>query len=79
MWLRHPNYDNTNRSNNVDIAHLYLQDPTDTGVFTGSYQNQIVEVVGWGKTESGVDSNSLRKLSIEQHVRLPRATMHHLN
>jgi hypothetical protein len=53
MWLRHPNYDlgtkandialiycpiNTNRSNNVDIA--------------GSYQDQIVEVVGWGEKQS---------------------------
>jgi hypothetical protein len=67
MWLRHPNYDlgtkandialiycpiNTNRSNNVDIAYLYLHDPTDTGVFAGSYQNQIVEVVGWGEKQS---------------------------
>ncbi len=67
MWLRHPNYNlgtkandialiycpiNTYRSNNVDIAYLYLQDSTDTGVFVGSYLNQIVEVVGWGEKQS---------------------------
>jgi hypothetical protein len=76
MWLRHPNYDlgtkandialiycpiNTNRSKNVAIVYIYLQDPTDTGVFAGSYLNQIVEVVGWGEAESGVDSSYLKK------------------
>jgi hypothetical protein len=51
----------------VEIAHLYFQDPTHTGVFVGSYQNQIVEVVGWGKAESGIDSNSLRKIRTENY------------
>ncbi len=69
MWLRHPNYDlgtkandialiycpiNTRRSKNVAIGYFYLQDLTDTGVFTASYLNQIVEVAGWGKTESEI-------------------------
>jgi hypothetical protein len=69
MWLRHPNYDlgtkandialiycpiNTRRSKNVAIGYFYLQDLTDTGVFTASYLNQIVEVAGWGETQSGV-------------------------
>jgi hypothetical protein len=68
MWLRHPNYDlgtkandialiycpiNTNRSNNVDIAYLYLQDPTDTGVLLDPTR-KIVEVVGWGETKSEI-------------------------
>jgi hypothetical protein len=52
----------------VAIAYFYLQDLTDTGVFTAFYLNQIVEVAGWGETESEIrflDSFKLMSESLE--------------
>ncbi len=35
------------------IAHLYLQDPTESSIFDAYYYNQFVQVAGWGQTSDG--------------------------
>jgi hypothetical protein len=78
-WILHPDYDgslnsiglvylpvNVNRSPNVDIIYLYPNDPEDTGIFTTSFYNQVVETAGWGRiSETGPNSDALKFTTVK--------------
>lgn len=75
MFKRHPNYVSSTRINNIMLIYLpsdsywslnaavpalYLKDPQISTVYTASYLDQVVDVAGWGRTTTVVQSETLQ-------------------
>ncbi len=57
---------NSYRTSSSDVAYLYLNDPSDSAVFTTYFFNQVVKVAGWGETaDGGSDSPVLLETDVK--------------
>jgi hypothetical protein len=62
---------NSIRTTNSDVAYLYLNDPSDSSVYTTYFFNQVVKVAGWGEIGESLANSPVL---LETEVKIVDAT-----